>query len=279
MTMPLLSSATPLEMSRFINPNNPVFSIATTDVVSVRQTARVSGVLETMLFQGFRRLPVTDNQGRLTGIVSETDVLNALGAGPKRHALRKGLETPVKSIMVSPPWYVPRTHTIKRALSDLRACGAGVLPVVDEQRPMGIISEYDFAVSVRSRTGLAVGAVMTGKPLVVKEEYPVREVARMLVIGPYRKLPVVQSGMLSGIVTPHDILSHLYRNRKLGRLAKDSSPVRDAMNRRVSVVHPLDDIFVAASRMRTREIGGLPVVDELDMVGIITKNDIAGIFG
>ena len=271
--MQLLSSSGPVEMRKFLNPNSPVLSIASTEVVSVKQSSPVFEALETMLSKGIRRLPVTDSMGRLTGMVSQTDVLNSLGGGSKTNLMRKGLDTTVRMIM-SHPRSIHRTHTVRKALNDFRESGMGILPVRDEEIPSAVVSEFDFAVRVSSRTGLKSGQVMTRRPITARHDWPVREVARMLIIGPYRRLPIVQDGMLVGIVTPHDILSYLYSNRKLGKLVKEKSPVRDAMNRKVSVVHPNDDISVAASRMKNREIGGLPVVDELELSGVITKNDI-----
>ena len=56
---------------------------------------------------------------------------------------------------------------------------------------------------------------MRKKPFFVREDYPIFDVAKIMVRGPYRRLPVVKDGILTGIVTPYDILKYLNARAKL----------------------------------------------------------------
>jgi CBS domain-containing protein len=264
----------PVQLADFINPHSTVFSIASREVSSVRQMDAIEGCLSIMLGEGRRRLPVTDSSGRLKGMVSETDILGALGAGPGRKAVfgRPGVR--VRDIMVSSPRWVPKSHTVKRALQDLRFHGVGILPILDSGRPEAMVSEWDFAVRIPRKTGLRAGDVMTARPVMAREWQPIREVARMMAMGPFRRLPVMDERMLVGIATPHDVLAYLHRKGRLGELPDEDAPISDAMNRHVAFVRPDEDVGAAAFQMRHREIGGLPVVDGFDVLGIITKRDL-----
>lgn len=94
-----------------------------------------------------------------------------------------------------------------------------------------------------------------------------------------RRLPVVDNNRLVGIVTLLDLvraspspatsLSVWELNYLLAKL-----PVKDVMAKNVYSVEPLMPIDAAAALMREKRIGGLPVVDNGNVVGVITETDI-----
>ena len=51
--------------------------------------------------------------------------------------------------------------------------------------------------------------------------------------------------------------------------------LRDIMTRDVEVAHPDDSLQTAASKMRDRDIGFLPVVDDGRLVGVLSDRDIS----
>lgn len=94
-----------------------------------------------------------------------------------------------------------------------------------------------------------------------------------------RRLPVVENDRLVGIVTLLDLvraspspatsLSVWELNYLLAKL-----PVKDIMARKLLTVHPDMPIDEAAKIMREHRIGGLPVVEDGKLVGMITETDI-----
>jgi CBS domain-containing protein len=85
----------------------------------------------------------------------------------------------------------------------------------------------------------------------------------------------VNKGVLTGIVTPYDILSHLNRNESLNGLKSDLSPIKAVMNKNVASIQPKADICDAIRLMKVRKVSGLPVVDEdMDVLGMISKRDM-----
>lgn len=90
-----------------------------------------------------------------------------------------------------------------------------------------------------------------------------------------RHLPVLEDGRLVGMVSDRDLrsatpaLGDPARAEALGKIR-----VSDAMSREISTAHPDDPIEQAANAMREKRIGCLPVVEDDELVGIITASDV-----
>ena len=90
-----------------------------------------------------------------------------------------------------------------------------------------------------------------------------------------RHLPVLDGGRLVGIVSDRDLRS---ATPVLGDPERVSALQRirtsEVMTRELATAHPDDPIESAANAMRARWIGCLPVVEDEEMVGIITSSDV-----
>jgi acetoin utilization protein AcuB len=90
-----------------------------------------------------------------------------------------------------------------------------------------------------------------------------------------RHLPVLEDGRLVGIVSDRDLrsatpaLGDPARAEALGKIL-----VHEVMAREVATIHPDDPIEEAANAMRERKIGCLPVVEDDNLVGVITSSDV-----
>jgi CBS domain-containing protein len=84
-----------------------------------------------------------------------------------------------------------------------------------------------------------------------------------------RRLPVVDDdGQLVGIVVERDLLVAAMR------YLQSRVEIGDVMTRNVVSVGPDTDLNEVARTMLERKIGGLPVVEDGRLVGIITESDI-----
>jgi len=120
---------------------------------------------------------------------------------------------------------------------------------------------------------------MSSEVVLVSPEQTLPEAHELMKGHKIRRLPVVEDGLLVGIITLGDIreaspsdatsLSVFEMNYLLGRL-----PVSKIMTRDPLTVHPATGIIEAAKLMLHHKIGGLPVVDGDELVGIITESDI-----
>ena len=84
-----------------------------------------------------------------------------------------------------------------------------------------------------------------------------------------RRLPVVDGdGRLVGIVVERDLLVAAMR------YLQSRVEIGDIMTRNVVTVSPDADLVDVARTMLERKIGGLPVVEDGRLVGIVTESDI-----
>ncbi len=120
-----------------------VEQIMTTDLFTINQEDTVDLVLSVMSWRHIRHLPVEDHKNRLVGIVTYRSLVSLIQQ--QRKAKSEDLSLlPVSKIMQKNVATVsPSTHTLE-AIALMREKGVSCLPVVSEDRLVGIVTEYDF---------------------------------------------------------------------------------------------------------------------------------------
>jgi acetoin utilization protein AcuB len=179
---------------------------------------------------------------------------------------------------------VTRVDSLAEAVEVMRTHGVRYLPVVDDGRLVGILTERDV-LEYRATLGFdqewrdhGVSGAMTRAPRTATPEDPVADVAERLARGRFGALPVVEDGVLVGIVAIGDVIA-----ADLPRPA-GARPRRvvaaDAMTPGPFTTHPDEGLFEAARRMRVHGIRHLPVVDRDDhVVGMLSERDLRSAVG
>lgn len=275
--MAFLSRARGLDFGNFVNVMAPALSIASTRLVTCHDMEALERVIP-ILTSKFRRIPVICRKtGDFRGLVTAVDVLDYLGAGPRYNIFIKrygSLRIPVKSIMETRILSLDKNHSIGKALEAFHRERRGAYPIVYRGKLMGIISEWDFVKNINSPIGVKVEDLMVRKPLVLRDNFSLLDAAKIMVRSRIRRLPVAKDNILLGIVTPSDILSCLGKNNLLKDLRRDKSRITMAMKREVVTLDPGLDLYEAARIMTRKRIGGLPVVEDSELLGILTERDI-----
>lgn len=111
-------------------------------VVSPEDTARTAHAA--MKDGGFRHLPVV-SKGLLVGIISMSDIG---AAGPA-----SVMDRPVSELMSPEPMEIAPEVPIEAAAAMMGLHKVGCLPVVAEERLVGIITTYDLLDALASRLG------------------------------------------------------------------------------------------------------------------------------
>lgn len=107
--------------------------------------------------------------------------------------------------------------------------------------------------------------------------------ARMVFLrSSFRHLPVLRGKELVGVVTEHDVkqfapaltsgMSPDDYNQML-----DTTPVSRAMTRSPISLRPDQSMFEAATILHSKRFGCLPVVENGELVGIVTTTDLLGL--
>jgi acetoin utilization protein AcuB len=124
-----------------------------------------------------------------------------------------------------------------------------------------------------------VEQIMTRDPAIVAPNDPIRVAIEQMQAHGCRRLPVVENAKLVGIVTDRDLRRatnspFVLRERWYDEFLLDQITVRACMSINPITVTPRTPIIEAAKLMRSRKIGGLPVVDGDYLVGIVTETDL-----
>jgi acetoin utilization protein AcuB len=115
---------------------------------------------------------------------------------------------------------------------------------------------------------------MTPNPTTVRPDSDPMAAQTLLRYGKFGRLPVVdQDGKLVGIVTASDLELFFSRAPSPGVL-KRQFRVDQVMKSPVITVSPDYPLEEAARLMLKHKVGGLPVVEDGELVGIITVSDI-----
>jgi len=115
-----------------------------------------------------------------------------------------------------------------------------------------------------------VGAQMSINPVTAAPDDTLDQVQTRMRQGRFRSMPVLHDGKLIGIVTDRDVRDHL------GEL--EQTRVIAAMTKDVMTVKPDTSIWDAARLLIDHKIGGLPVVDDDHLVGMVTTIDLLKAF-
>lgn len=106
---------------------------------------------------------------------------------------------------------------------------------------------------------------MTHNPVTIEPDDFLVHALRRMQVGGFRRLPVVSAGELLGIITERDLRSHQ------GYLER--TKVNGVMIERPHTIDSGATLEEAAQIMLKLQIGGLPVLENGRLVGIITASD------
>jgi CBS domain-containing protein len=131
----------------------------------------------------------------------------------------------VKDLMATNVSTLGRNDTLDLADNVMNLDRIRHLPVLDEKRVVGVVSQRDLfrsALAVALGYGeraqatllktLRVKEVMSEPAITISSEAPIKEAARLMIERKIGCLPVIEGGRLVGIVTETDILRHIVDN-------------------------------------------------------------------
>jgi acetoin utilization protein AcuB len=124
---------------------------------------------------------------------------------------------------------------------------------------------------------------MTRDPVTVSPADSLADALRLTRTRRIRHLPVVSGGEVVGIVSDRDVRlampSPLTESDDRRVAFLEQTRIADVMRGEVSTIGPHDTVEDAATLMRRRRIGALPVVDAHGrLLGIITESDVLDAF-
>ena len=133
----------------------------------------------------------------------------------------------VKDLMSDALEVVSADAHLHDVLTRMNRSGYRHLPVVENNTLVGIITDRDVRLAVNSPVikedadlereaildGVRVDACMTPDPQCVSMDTPAHEVADLLTLNKFGAMPVVDGGMLVGMISYIDFLKHYAAKR------------------------------------------------------------------
>ena len=134
-----------------------------------------------------------------------------------------------------------------------------------------VLEQVEAALARVVERPLAAADTMTGPVKSVVEDLPVRDAERLMLRYGHSGLPVVdETGRLKGIISLRDA-------EKARRHGLMHAPVKGMMIRKVYTVTPQTPLDEIQALMIERDIGRVPVVEDGNLVGIVSRSDLLGL--
>lgn len=277
--------------SKVAENEGEIMTLAKKEVISISQSRSIKEAAEMMIEHEFRRLPVTHpGSNKLLGIVTAMDILDFLGGGSKFDIIEKkhndnflaAINDPVKEIMTRDVISISPKYSIKESVAVMTENGIGSLPIVDkEDKLVGIVTERDFALALAgSLTNEKVGDIMVKDVITTTLGTPIESCSKIMVRNNLRRIPVVEEDNLVGIVTSTDILRFFGDKETFATMTSNSGldvlkrKISEIVKPNISITEPSVKLGDLCELLAEKNIGGVPVVEDDQLVGIVTERDI-----
>ncbi|MDH5671089.1 MAG: CBS domain-containing protein [Myxococcales bacterium] len=259
-------------------------------VTTVAEDDKLGLALQLMLWNEIRHLPVLRAaDGRVTGIVSERDVLRARQGGDDGQVL----ERQVREFMTSPVDHIHPNAELADAAADLSTRKLGCLPVVDGGELVGIVTVSDLLGTMAQsplkrseplRDGATASTLMQRDPITAHADDGLLSATSKMMAAGVRHLVVVDAdGQVLGIVSDRDVRTVIGDPVAALEAAADGKAsdalqrlrVEDAMTPDPRTVPIDENVRLLLDALLTDRFGALPVVDAQErLVGIVSYIDV-----
>ncbi|MEM2022681.1 MAG: CBS domain-containing protein [Archaeoglobaceae archaeon] len=270
----------------------------TRDVFTLPRSSTIMTALRTMINRGFRRIPIADaGTKRLEGIISATDFINLFGGGKKfdfvknRHSgnLAAAVNAEIEEIMEKKVIAISDSATFSEAVETMFEKRVGGCPIInDDGKVVGIITEKDVVkyLANKSKYDAPAEDYMTKNVVTLKPRDTIKKAMETMISKKLRRLPVVDSGILYGIVTVREILNYFGKGHAFRMLT--SGNIVDATEKNITVLLSGDRVYyreVPTFQKDTpishivksfieKGYGAALIVENNQLEGIITERDI-----
>ncbi len=181
----------------------PLRDCMSAPVVVVPCATNCLDAYQTCMREGIRHLVLVDDDGAVSGVVSETDFrlhLNLTALAGHRQ---------VVSVATRAVPSLPANSSLMQALNLMQTQRETCVVVVEHGKPIGIVTERDvvrFYSREPGRVAVPLSQVMTSPVLSIAEDATINQAATRMLEKKVRHLVVVDSaGKLAGLVSEHDL--------------------------------------------------------------------------
>ena len=270
----------PRELSHhFKKKEGSILSIAHREIIPLSKVDTIKHAADKMTVNRVRRLYILGAKKNLEGMVSATDIVNFLGGGDlnkivkNKHdgVLEIAANEPIRQIMTENPITISGTESMHDALIKMHSDNVGSLPIVEKGKVVGVVTERDFVPLLgKYYSDKKVADYMTRNVITGSAGMAIGDIAKVMIRNGFRRLPIIQDGELTGVVSTIDIVNAFSRNPTSALLETKASEI---MNRPFAISEGIS-AEEAADIMAKNSVGGLMVVSRGKLIGVFTERDL-----
>ena len=125
----------------------------------------------------------------------------------------------IREVMTPNPQCVAPGDSIQNAARIMRDLDTGAVPVVDNGRPIGMLTDRDIvvrAVAEDAQLSRPVGEIISGNVVFASPDMSTHEAANLMSEYQVRRLPVVENDRIVGIVSLGDLAVKEAKDKRVG---------------------------------------------------------------
>jgi len=265
------------------------------DVILAEENEQVSHARNLMLKHGYSRILVVDPDGKPVGILTEKDLTRKMRSNGPKWKRRTIDKISIRRVMTPNPLTITPFREVREAVELMIKNDISSIPVIDGDEVVGIVTKSDLMDFYRQKyTGKwKVSDLMTSEVVTVNENHSIGHVISIMEDQKIGKVIVMRDNEPVGIITSANISFANVEDPETGvsvekiaflrkidgqekRNVREVSMVTagDIMTNHLIKIEQGEDAASAADIMTKKEVSGMPVVGDDELVGIITKTDI-----
>jgi CBS domain-containing protein len=265
------------------------------EVIAMHDNEQVSHARKLMLKYGIGRLIVLDKQSKPVGIVTEKDLTRKMGSKGPSWRKRPIDKISIRRVMTSKLIFITPFESAGNVVELMIKNNISSVPVVDEEELVGIVTKTDVIKYYGNKYEgkWKVSDLMATKLVTVNENHSIGHVIQVMEDNNVSKIIVLRDKEPVGIITPSNIsfanvedpetgvsIEKIYFLRKIDgqnkRNVREVSMLTagDIMTEELVIIPESEDAARAAELMIKKDVKGLPVIADNELVGIITKSDL-----
>jgi len=243
-------------------------------VISVDKDQDLKHILKIMKKQDITKIPVLEDK-KLIGIVTDNIIAYKLGSRRKREVPASRLHA---SSVIEKKFEVISPDTdVKTVLQKVGEPGPTMLPVIEKERLIGVITKADLLPLVNSKK--SVESIMKTELYSVSTDDRVIHARRIMLDNNVARLPVIDLGKLKGMISDKEIafaFASLKISFSLGKQKHqlDELLVKDVMKTPAIWIPSTMSVSDAAKVMYKMNVGALPILRDNEIIGIISRTDV-----
>ncbi len=251
--------------------------IMTPSPITIDKDLPLTDAIDLMQRHEISRLVVLD-AGKLVGIVTERDIARKLSS-TSSYRLPPG-RMRVSSVMTTNPITIAPDVPAKQAAELMLNRNISGLPVVRDDKLVGIVTKMDFAKVCVNFAEIFAGQIMRPNPVAVSPGNRVIHARKLLLNEGLIGLPVIEGDETVGIVTVHDLAMRMAAFQKVVPDRHKGARIRylligDIMSQPPTCTRTDAKLPEVARIMLDNRFSSLPVLDLEDrLVGMITKTEL-----